>query len=128
MEGRRQVDRDHCIPAIRGEALDPRDVLDTRVVHQDVDRSAAGREACEHRLDLGWLREIGAFVAHLDAELRGESGAQALDLRGIAEAVEHQVRALARQRPGDAQSDAAGRTGDERELAFQHDPSLYNFL
>jgi hypothetical protein len=34
-----QVDRDHRVPAVLGKIVDRRDVLDARVVHQDVHRA-----------------------------------------------------------------------------------------
>jgi hypothetical protein len=39
----------------------------------------------------------------------------------IAKAVEHDVGALARQRFGNAQANAAGGAGDEGRFAFQHE-------
>jgi hypothetical protein len=41
-------------------------------------------------------------------------GADLLDLRRDAEAVQHDVGALRGERPGDAQADTAGRAGDDR--------------
>jgi hypothetical protein len=38
----------------------------------------------------------------------------------VAEAIEHEVRALARQGLCDAEANAAGGTGDEGSLAFDH--------
>ena len=39
----------------------------------------------------------------------------------IAETVEHDVGALARQADGDTQANAAGGAGDEGSLAFEHE-------
>jgi hypothetical protein len=55
----------------------------------------------------------------LHAEFLADVGVQLLDLLGVAEAVEHDVRALFGQRAGDAEADARGRAGDEGGLAAQ---------
>lgn len=126
VERRREVQREHRIPAVDRETLDRSDVLDPGVVHQDVDAAVAQIDVREHRLDLVGFREVGAFVVDIDARFGGELRAQPFDLGRVSETVEHDARALCGERPGDAQSDAAGGAGDECELAFEHDVSLYN--
>jgi hypothetical protein len=49
-----------------------------------------------------------------------QRGTLALDLAGIAEAIEHHVRAGVRQRFRDPLADPAGGTGDDRTLSFEH--------
>ena len=39
---------------------------------------------------------------------------------GVAEAVEHDVGALPGERARDAEADAGGRSGDERDFSFEH--------
>jgi len=126
VEGCRQVDRDDGVPAVGGKALDRRDVLDARVVDQDVDAGAARLETCEQRFDVGRPGEVGRFVIDAHAVGAGEFDAQSFDLVRIAEPVDHEVGALARERARDAQADAARRAGDERQLSFHHGLSLYN--
>ena len=66
-----------------------------------------------HRADLLGLAHVGVRVAHLDAVLALQFGASELDLVGVAEAVEQDVGALLGQAAGDAEADAAGRSGDD---------------
>jgi hypothetical protein len=100
--------------------LDRRGVLDAGVVDQDVDAAQAVHRGLHHGVDLLGLGHVGAVVADLDAELLCQPGTQRLDLRGVAEAVEHQVGAGTAERACDTQADAAGRAGDDGSLAFQH--------
>ena len=50
-----------------------------------------------------------------------DAGAERFDLAAFAEAVQHDVGALAGQHLCDAEADAAGRSGDDRNLVLQHD-------
>jgi hypothetical protein len=116
VERTRQVDGEHGVPTLGREVLDRGHVLDAGVVDQHVGAAERLRHVLHHGLDFGRLAHVGAVVADLHAE-RGD-----LRLRpfNVAEAIEHDVRALAGQRPGDAEADAAGGTCDEGGLAFQH--------
>src|SRR5690606_31701554 len=78
------------------------------------------RDSDEHALDGIHIHEVGAVVARLDLELRLDPGALALDLVLLAEPVEEDAGALGGKRPGDRQSDAAGRSGHQRELVLEH--------
>ena len=78
----------------------------------------------EHGLDGGDIGQVGALVADLDTVFRGHVGTRALDLVGVAEAVEDHVRPFGGERRGDAEADAAGGTGDECELSF-HGAGVY---
>ena len=73
-----------------------------------------------HGLDRVLLREVGAVVANVDAVVGGELRAQPLDLRGVAEAVQHDVGAAGGKGRGNAETDAARRAGDERGASLQH--------
>ena len=71
-------------------------------------------------LGVGDLAQVAAFEDGLDAVLLSASdGDQPVDLAGIAEAVDDQVAAALRQRPGHPEPDAAGGAGDQREFALQ---------
>jgi hypothetical protein len=98
-----------------GKSRCARHVLDAGVVDQDVDAAELGGSVGHHGLDLGRLAHVGAVVPHLDA--RAATSARALH---VAKAVEHDVGALAGQRLGNAQADAAGGAGDECGFAFEH--------
>jgi hypothetical protein len=56
------------------------------------------------------------MVAGLARPRAGDVLADPLDRRGLAEAIEHHMGALGRQRAGDAEPDAAGRAGDDGRL------------
>ena len=100
-----------------GKSSTLRHVLDAGVVDQDVDRTDRAHGVGHHVLDLGGLAHVGAVVADLAAE----GGDLALGRVDVAEAIEHDVGALAGQHLGDAQADAAGRAGDEGGLSLQHE-------
>jgi hypothetical protein len=114
-----QVDRDDRVPPVLGELLDRRHVLDARVVDEDVDASESGLGLRDQVADLGGLHHVGAVVQRLHAVLLREARAQRLDLRRIAEAVQHHVRALAGEDLRDRHPDAAGGAGDHGVAALQ---------
>ena len=103
------------------EFLDRGGELDTRIVDQDIDLAEFGRRMLDQRLDLIRLAEVRAVIADLDAEAVGNLLLQVSDRVGIAEAVQHHISPLRRQRLGNAEPDAAGRTGYEGSFAFKHD-------
>ena len=74
-------------------------------------RMSTGPARRHHRLDPGGRGQVAGGVS------RAELAAQPVDLLGRAEAVEHHLGALGRERPGDGEADARGRAGDERALA-----------
>ena len=93
-------------------------MLDAGIVDQDV-HAAQLAPGIFHQGDaLLGLGQVGAVVEHADTELGGQIGAQFLD--AIAEAVQHDAAALGGQGAGDAQADAAGRSGDDGVASFQH--------
>ena len=91
-------------------------MLDAGVVDEDVGAAELAVDVAHHLRDVVRLAHVGAVVAHLHAE-RGDLRLRALD---VAEAVEHDVRALPRQRERHAEADAAGRAGHESSLSFEH--------
>ena len=88
-------------------------MLDAGVVDEDVHRSHLGFRVGDHHLDLGAVGHVGAMVEGLDPEFPLDFGPLGLDRRLVAEAVDHDIRALLGQGAGDRQADAARRTGDE---------------
>ena len=66
------------------------------------------------------IRSIVAGFGHVGAVVdRAELLAFALDVGGVAEAVDHQLRAFGGERLGDGEADARGRAGDQRDFALQ---------
>ena len=109
---------DNRIPFLGREILDRRDMLDTGIVNEDVDRAELVGAAFIIRFDLGGLGHVGAVVD------RSESLASLVDIVRVAEAVDHQLRAFGGQRLRNRKADARGRTGDQRDLAFENHPVL----
>ena len=73
--------------------------------------------AAHHPLDRRRVGQVGAVVD------RAQLGALALDVRRVAEAVDHQLGAFGGERLGDGEADARGRAGDEGDFVFEnHDP------
>jgi hypothetical protein len=72
-----------------------------------VDRAEHLDGVAHHRLDRVLLRKVGVVVAHGDAVIGRELRAELLDFGGFAEAVQHDVGALASERRRDAEADTA---------------------
>ena len=89
-------------------------VLDAGVVDEGCPRHRTRRRIGEHGLDLAGLAHVGAVVADAHAERRDRLARRL----GVAEAVEHDVRALAPREREATQSDAARRSGDEGCLSL----------
>lgn len=121
MEHRRQIQRQNRIPLLEGELLDGRGVLDARVVHQDVDAAHRGNGTSDHFPHGLATGKVGAIVRHPHTELGFQAGADAFDVLRIAEAVQHDVGTLPRQRGGNAQTDTAGGAGDYRDFSSGHE-------
>jgi hypothetical protein len=94
-------------------------MLDAGVVDEHVD-AAVGVAALHQFLDLRRQGQVAAFEVNRDAAVGCELGPQPLDLGRVAESVQHDAAATGCQGAGNAQADAAGRTGDEREFALEH--------
>ena len=120
MERRRQVERQDRIPLGDREFVDRRHELDAGVVDQDVDRAEFLDRPAHHRLDRVLLRQVGAVVAHFHRVIGGQFRAELLDFARVAEAVEDDVGAARGERGGDAEADAARRSGDECRFACGH--------
>ena len=95
-------------------------MLDAGIVDEDVGPAELVRAALHHRRDRRRVGHIGAVVD------RADFAALALDVRGGAEAVDHQLRALGGERLGDGEADARGGSCDECDFAFEdHSASLH---
>lgn len=90
------------------------------VVHQDVDAAHRRDGMLNHLAHCLATGKIGAVMRHAHAELGFQPGTNAFDFRRIAEAVQHDVRALPGQRGGNAKTDTAGGAGDHRDLSTEH--------
>ena len=119
MEGGGEIERDDEVPPVDRERLDRRDMLDARIVDEDVHAAERVGGLAHHRLDLVDLGEIVGRDDRFRAARLLQRDTLALDGGGVAEAVDDEVGALARQRPGVGEADAGGRAGDERGLALQ---------
>jgi len=117
VEGAREVDRDDRVPTFGREVLDLGHVLDAGVVDQDVDAAESVGRELHHVLDLIGLAHVGAVVFGAHAEC----GDLRLGRLGVAEAVEHDVRALLGEGAGDGEPDAAGGPRDKSGFAFEHE-------
>ena len=115
----REVDRQDRLPPGRRELLDRRHELDARVVDQDVERAEFRLGLAHHPGDLLALAHVGAVIAYLDVAARGQAGAQALDRRRLAEAVQGEVAAGLGERGRDAEPDAAGRAGHQGRFTLE---------
>ncbi len=113
MKRRREVDRDDRVPFLGREILNGCDVLDAGIVDQDVGAAELFGAALDHSLDFRRLGHVGAVVD------RAQLLTFAIDIGGVAEAVDHQLRALASERLGDREADARGRARHESNFAFK---------
>ena len=93
VEGAAHVDGDDGVPFFDREVLDPRHVLNARVVDQNVQAAEGGLRMLDHVLNLGGLAHVGTVVAHLHAQ-RGDLGLGAFH---VTKAIEHDVGALGGQ-------------------------------
>jgi hypothetical protein len=110
-----QVDGDDAVPLRRRELLHRADELDAGIVHQDVEPAQRCLALGHHGAHRPGVGHVGGAVGGIAA-----GGAGGGDLRGAAEAVQHHPRPALMQQAGDAQPDSAGRAGDERGLALEH--------
>jgi len=77
-------------------------MLDTGVVHENVDPPGRLQSGFDHLGDRLRLRHVGARVGHPNVEIRGDPGLRIRDLLRLAEAVEDDLRAGGSQGTGDA--------------------------
>ncbi len=97
VECRRQIDRDDLVPFLDRKFLDRRDILDARIIDEDVDRAESRLGHLHHVGDLGGFRQIGGRIEGFDFAFALDTGAFGLDLGLVAKAVEHDVDARARE-------------------------------
>jgi hypothetical protein len=93
-------------------------VLDARIVDQDIDAAELDDRFLDETGSLLGLHQVRAIVD--DAADRAdpvELLADEIDLALLGEAVDDDVRAGFREGAGDSEADAAGRSGDNRDLA-----------
>ena len=123
MEVGGEVDRDDRIPAIGRKIFDRRDVLDARVIDQNVDTAEGSRGLGDEKRDFRGLRNVRRAKPNGRAAFFGETGARSLDLRRVAESVEHDVGTAGRKRSSDTESDAACGSRNECSPSSKHRPS-----
>ena len=108
-----EVERKDQVPLFRRELDDRRHVLHPGIVHQNVDPAAGTFDCLKEADDCVGLGKVGARIGDLDAEILSNAGANARDLVGVAETVEHHVSALLGERSGDPEPDTASGAGNE---------------
>ena len=118
VEGGGQIDGENRVPFRRREVLQRRNMLDAGIVDEDVEPAEFAQSRFDHLGDRGGARHVGAGIVDANVVILGDAFAGSFDLLRLAEAVQHYVRASAGERAGDAETDAAGRAGDERDFAF----------
>ena len=115
------VDRDHRVPPVLGEVDDLGDVLDAGVVDQDVDAAELphGRRPRVRGSAPAWTcrpRNRRRATPYFPA-----SSARSFSISpGSPNPFSISAAALGRQRGGDAETDPAGRPGDNRSFTFEH--------
>ena len=119
VEGSREIDGDDGVPAVGREILHRRGVLYAGVVDEDVHPAEVPGGLIDHAGDLIRLGHVRARVGGAHAIFIGDGPLQPLDLAGVAEAVEQHVCTGLSELSGDAEADARGRSGDDRDLAFE---------
>ena len=72
VEDRREVHGEHVVPAVVGKLDDRRDMLDARVVDQDIDLTECLRRERDQAADLRGVDQVGVTVPNVDVVLLGE--------------------------------------------------------
>ena len=126
VERRRQVDCKCVVPLLDRHVLDEGVVPRHGVVDDDVDGPEPLLGIGHHGLDLVGLGEISSVVGCARPSLLQRLH-PLVDERLRAEAVEHDLRALFRQRFRDGPADAVERSSDECAFAGEHVFSLAGF-
>ena len=103
-----QINGQNGIPLGQRKFLDGADVLNTGVVHQNIDTAECVGSALHHGFNGLGLAHVGAVVNDLNAELLFQPGTDAFDFSRIAESVDDEVDAGFRKTLCNAQTDATG--------------------
>ncbi len=104
-------------------------MLDPGIVHQDVDAAEFDDALLDEAGGFLGLHQVRAVVD--DAAHRADSVellADEVDLALFGEAVDHDVRTGLRKGTGDAETDAAGRSGNDRDLARERASDVRQFV
>ena len=102
-----------------GKSCRRRHVLDAGIVDEDVEPAEFAQSCFDHRADRVRFRHVGGGVVDANVVILGDAFARSFNLLRLAEAVQHHVGASPGERAGDAETDAAGRAGDQRDFALQ---------
>ena len=119
VESRGKIDRQDRVPFLNREGLDLGNVLDPRVVNEDVEPAENFDRFLYQIRNLAGLRHVGAMVDRADAEVALDGGNLGVDCVWRREAVEHDARARMRECARDVQTYSACRAGDERDFAVE---------
>ncbi len=120
MEGRGQIDGDDLVPLFQRKLLDRRHVLHAGIVEQQIQPPQFALGIGDHVGDLVRRGHVRPVIADAHAELLGELGPLLLDGDRVAQAVDDDIRALSGQGPGHGHAYAAGRPGNESDLALEN--------
>jgi hypothetical protein len=119
VESRAEIDGNDRIPLRWRKLVQRGHVLDAGIIDEDVEPAEFAKRRCNHLGDRFRIRHVGAGIADTHAEILGDAALHRFDLFGLAEAVQHDVRACVGKCPRDAKPDAAGRAGNKRNLVLQ---------
>jgi len=119
VEGGGQDDGDQGVPFLFRELVHRRDMLDAGVVDQDVQPPELTHGVSDQVLDLLRLGHVGGMVADGGVGPGLQGLTLGLDLRRIAQAVEHDVDPLLGQSRGEGLADAAGGARDHRHMTLE---------
>ena len=111
-----QVDTERPLPVVDGDVVELGEHGRTGVVAQDVDPSVGVHCGVGHRLHVVELRDVGLHADRIVAGL-AQLGSSGLDAVGV-EVGHHHRHAGVGERTSHAKTDAAGRTGDHRDLVM----------
>ena len=122
VEGGRQVDRKDRVPFLDRELVDPGNVLDPRVVDENVEPAETVERLRDQVGDITGLRHVGAEVERPDPKLTARSPTcAALMSSGRPKPLSTILRAGRGERARNAEADAARRSGDQRDLAGERE-------
>src|SRR3712207_5039621 len=117
MECCRQVQRQNFIPALIGEGLDWGDMLNTRIVDQNINPPEPLTRELRKSVHLVRSSQIGGAIGNINAPGSGNLVCEALAFATRSTAVQNQVTACLRKSAGDPLTDAPRRPGDHSRAA-----------